>query len=133
MSSTSVSEIMTKNVDCVSPQQKIIDVKHIYEKKNFHHHIPVVENEKLIGMVSLIDFMRNINKAGLDDETPVYNELLVKDIMSSDPFSLGSDASIKEIAKVLAKGEYHAVPIVDGGMVVGIVSTADVINYYLSE
>lgn len=133
MSSNSVSDIMTKNVECVTPQQKIIDVKHIYEKKNFHHHIPVVENDLLVGMVSLIDFMRHINNAGLDDDTPVYNKLMVKDIMSTDPFSTSPKESITNIAQVLAKGEYHAVPIVESGKVVGIVSTADVIRYYIGN
>ena len=78
MKSTTVSEIMTKEVKCVSSAQKLIDVKHIYEKRNFHHHIPVTENDKLIGMVSLIDFMRRIGDANLDDSNQVYNEVTVK-------------------------------------------------------
>ncbi|NND76849.1 MAG: CBS domain-containing protein [Flavobacteriales bacterium] len=133
MSSNTVSEIMTRNVECVSPSQKIIDVKHIYEKKDFHHHIPVVENDMIVGMVSLIDFMRNINNAGLDDDTPIYSELTVNDIMSTDPFFLSPSASIQEVARILAKGEFHAVPVVVEGKVVGIVSTADVIRFYLDE
>ena len=57
MKSDSISTIMTKNVVCVSHQQKIVDVKHIYEKSNFHHHIPVTKNNKL---VILPDFLTKI-------------------------------------------------------------------------
>jgi CBS domain-containing protein len=124
---------MTKNVVCVSPKQKIIDVKHIYEKRKFHHHIPVTENSKLVGMVSLADFLYRINGAGLDDDTKVYHKLTVKDIMTPNPYYLKSDATITEVAKELAKGVYHAIPIVETERIVGIVSTADIIRHFLAQ
>ena len=131
MKSDVIASIMTKDVVSVSPDQKIIDVNHIYEKKKFHHHIPVTENNKLVGMISLIDFMYHIKGAGLDDNNPVYSELFVKDIMTQKPYASSLNTSIENIASVLAKGDYHAIPIVDDGHLVGIVSTADVIRYYI--
>lgn len=134
MNAISVTDIMTPNVVCISPQQKLVDVKHIYEKKEFHHHIPVMENNKLVGMVSLLDFMYRINGAGLDDSNEVYSKLTVKDIMTPNPYYLTTSHSVKDIAKILVEGNYHAVPIVDSTMkVVGIVSTADVIKHYLTK
>ena len=133
MKTNPISAIMTKNVVCVSPDQKIVDVKHIYEKQKFHHHIPVTKNDKLIGMVSLIDFMYKIKGAGLDDSNAVYNDLTVKDIMTSNPYSSSPNTNITEIAKELAKGNYRAIPIVEDKKVVGIVSTADIIKYYLDK
>lgn len=133
MKSDLIASIMTKNVVSVSPQQKIIDVKHIYEKKKFHHHIPVTENNKLVGMISLVDFMYHIKGAGLDDNNPIYTQLSVKDIMTKKPYFSTLNTSIENIAIVLAKGDYHAIPIVDEGHLVGIVSTADVIKYYLNK
>ncbi len=133
MKTNSINSIMTKNVVCVSPDQVLLDVKHIYEKKKFHHHIPVVKNEKLIGMVSLIDFMYNISGAGINDDNKVYSELKVKDIMTSKPYSLTVDATIEDAAKVLTNGKYHAIPIVENSKVVGIVSTADIISYFLNQ
>lgn len=131
MKAKTIDAIMTRDVICVTPEQKIIDVKHIYEKRKFHHHIPVVENDMLVGMVSLIDFMYRIKGAGLDDNNAVYHELTVRDIMTSPPFSLSSTASIDEVAEELTKGRYRAIPIVEEKRVVGIVSTADVIKYYM--
>lgn len=134
MNAISATDIMTPNVVCVTPQQKLVDVKHIYEKQDFHHHIPVVENDKLVGMVSLLDFMYRIDGAGLDDNNEVYYKLSVKDIMTPNPFYLTTSHSVKDIAKELVKGNYRAVPIVDHSMkVVGIVSTADVIKHYLNQ
>jgi len=131
--SSPVSSIMTTNVKCVQPDQKIIDLKRIYEQQKFHHHIPVTENDKLIGMVSLIDFMRAIHDATLDDNDEVYHSLMVKDIMSLNPVSSSENTTIKEVAELLAKGEFHSVVIADQGHVKGIVTTADLIRYFLNE
>lgn len=128
-----IKSVMTTNVVCVSPMQNLLDVKHIYENKKFHHHIPVVENNKLVGMVSLIDFMYNISGAGVKDDHKVYKELKVKDIMTPKPFYLTTSSTIEDTAKVLAKGYYHAIPILENEELVGIVSTADIIEYFLNE
>jgi len=133
MKSLPISSIMTKNVVCVSPEQKIIDVKHIYEKKKFHHHIPVTENGKLVGMVSLIDFMYKIKGAGLDDDNAIYHELTVKDIMSPNPVTIGTDTTIESVAEEFAKGRYRAIPIVKNESVLGIVTTADLIRFFMKK
>jgi CBS domain-containing protein len=133
MKSIPISSVMPKNVVCVTPEQKIIDVKHIYEKKRFHHHIPVTENDKLVGMVSLIDFMYEIKGAVLDDSNAIYNELTVKDIMTPNPFTISAETSIEAVAEVFAKGRYRAIPIVENESVVGIVSTADLIRFYMKK
>lgn len=128
-----VSSLMTTNVKCVEPNQKIIDLKHIYEQMQFHHHIPVTENDILVGMVSLIDFMRAIHNASLDDDEAVYHSILVKDIMSLHPVSTGETTSIKEIAEMLAKGEFNSVVITDSGHVKGIVTTVDLLRFFLKN
>jgi len=133
MKSAPISSIMTKNVVSVSPEQKIIDVKHIYEKKKFHHHIPVTENGKLVGMLSLIDFMYHIKGAGLSDDAAVYNELSVKDIMTPNPYAVNAETTITAVAEELSKGRYRAIPIVENEKIVGIVSTADVIRFYMKQ
>ncbi|MDH3381893.1 MAG: CBS domain-containing protein [Flavobacteriaceae bacterium] len=133
MKSNLITTVMTKNVVCVSSEQSILDVKHIYEKKEFHHHIPVTENDKLVGMISLIDFMYNIAGAGINDDEKVYRDLKVKDIMTKHPFYLTSKATIEDVAQVLVKGNYRAVPIVEDGRLVGIVTTADIIKIFLNE
>lgn len=133
MKNNTIVDVMTKDVISITPEQNLLDVKHIYEKKRWHHHIPVLENEKLVGMVSLIDFMYNIVGAGINDDHKVYKELKVKDIMTQKPFYLTTEASVEDVAKVLSTQYYHAVPILQNNKLVGIVSTADIINYYLKK
>jgi len=126
-----ITEIMTKDVITVSPSQKLIDVKHIFEKKYFHHHIPVAEKGKLIGMISLVDYLFAIKNATLDDDDTAYHKLTVKDVMREHPIYKSSSSSLREVATELAQGDVHAVVIADGGNLKGIVSTADVIRFLL--
>lgn len=133
MKSNPITTVMTKNVVCVSPEQTLLDVKHIYEKKEFHHHIPVTKNGRLVGMVSLIDFMYHIAGGGINDDNPIYKKLTVKDIMTQNPFYLTTNSTIKDAANVLSEGKYHAIPILENDAVVGIISTADIIKFFLKE
>lgn len=126
-----VSIIMTQNVECVEPEQKIIDLKHIYEKPKFHHHIPVTSAGKLVGVVSLIDFMRAIHNATLDDNEEVYHSVTARDIMTLNPVSVSPESSIKDVASILSKGEFHSVLVTEKEIVKGIVTTADLLKYFL--
>ena len=130
---TAIKNVMTKEVVTVTPSQKLVDVKHIFEKKNFHHHIPVTEKGKLKGMISLVDFLYAIKKASLDDDEEVYHTVTVNDIMRECPITKPSSATLKDVAEELAKGEVHAILISDDGKLKGIVSTADVIRYFLAS
>lgn len=131
--SAPISSIMTTDVESVSPSQKLLDIKHIYERRSFHHHIPVVEGGQLVGMVSLIDFMRNIQNATLDDNESVYHNLSVKDIMTEHPITVTPETSIEDVARVLSKGEFHALIVRNNGNIAGIVTTADLLNYFLEN
>jgi acetoin utilization protein AcuB len=126
-----VSTIMTKKVECVTPDQQLVDVKHLFEKTPFHHHIPVIENDKLVGMISLVDFMRAIGNASLDDRESAYQSY-VRDIMTTHPSSVKGDVTIGVVARELAKGEIHALVVTNEGKVEGIVSYSDVIRYLLN-
>lgn len=133
MKADSIKTLMTKDVICVSPEQKLLDVKHIYEKEHFHHHIPVTENNRLVGMVSLADFMYGVNGAGLDDKNQVYTKKIVRDIMTPNPKYVDSSESISTIADILSKGRYRALPVVEDHKMIGIVTTADIIRYFLNR
>ena len=128
-----ISDVMTKEVIFVTPSQKLLDVKHIFEKKNFHHHIPVTENGKLKGMISLVDFLFAIKQASLDDEEEVYHNLFVKDIMRESPITTHPSSTLKDVSEELAKGEIHAIVITEDGYLKGIVSTADIIRFFLTH
>lgn len=126
-----ISTIMTTSINSVEPNQPILSVKHLYEKAKFHSHIPVVENGILVGIISLINFMRAINDATLEDSEKVYNTVLVKEIMTPNPDFVTPNTTIKEVVEILAKGNYHSLIVATDGNVNGIVTTTDIIKQLL--
>jgi CBS domain-containing protein len=84
-------------------------------------------------MISLTDFLYGIKNATLDDNEEVYHKMKVKDIMRSHPLTISANANLYEAAEVLSRGEVHAIVVSDHGLLEGIISTADVIRYFLQE
>ena len=128
-----VSTIMTSPVTCIDPDQYLVDLKHIYEQANFHHHVPVTENNVLVGVVSLIDFMREVHHASLDDNDTVYQTKKVREIMSVNPFSISATTPIFEVVETLSTGQFNSVIITENDTVTGIVTTADLLKLLLKE
>ena len=77
--------------------------------------------------------MYHIAGAGMNDNNPIYKTLKVKDIMSEKPFYMPATSTVNEVADILSKGKYHAIPILENDRLVGIVSTADIIKFFLGE
>jgi CBS domain-containing protein len=127
-----ITSIMTPDVESVSPDQKIIDIKHIYERPDFHSHIPVMSEGKVTGIISLVNFMHAIHDATLDDSEEVYHEILVRNIMTPNPTSIPSGASIRDAVEILSKGEFHSILVADEGDLKGIVTSTDILRQLLA-
>ena len=54
---TKMSEIMTKNLITIDPDYKIDDAMRLMTEK-FIRHLPVIENDKLIGVISIGDLVK---------------------------------------------------------------------------
>ena len=56
---TEVKELMTSKVYCIDPSRTIQDVMELMNDHGFRH-VPVMENEKVIGVLSSGDVMRGV-------------------------------------------------------------------------
>jgi acetoin utilization protein AcuB len=130
MSNTDIllKEIMTSAPVCVSPDENLLTLKHIYERQKFHHHILVTEADKVVGMVSLIDFMHAIGDAGLNEDHPVYKRK-IKEIMTSHVLCLEENTGIRKALSIFLKNEIHAIPVTKDGYLKGIVTSTDLLRF----
>ncbi|MCU0338561.1 MAG: CBS domain-containing protein [Spirosomaceae bacterium] len=131
-----ISHIMTKNVATVSITDDLRDVIDLVHKKHIRH-IPVVEGNEVVGMISRTDLNRLTfsslfeNQDGADEA--VLEMLSIKQVMTQKPRVVDASQTIREVAEVLAAEEYHALPVVEGKTLVGIVTTTDIIKYLLEQ
>lgn len=132
-----VSKIMTKNLVTLSIKDDLVTAERLFKKHHIRH-IPVVEGNLIKGMLSLTDLMRISFADAIDEheevvDTIVYNMFTIPQVMVHDVVSVTSDTTIKEVAQILAKREFHALPVVDNGKLKGIVTTTDLIKYFLKS
>jgi CBS domain-containing protein len=134
---TPVSDIMTKEVITLNHSDSLETAERLFKSQKIRH-IPVVSGENIIGMLSYTDILRisfadSVSADGESVDTSVYNLFTIEQVMAKNLVSISSSTTIKETAEILAKKEFHAIPIVDDGKLVGIVTTTDLINYLLQQ
>lgn len=132
-----VSKIMSTNLITVNHTNNLVEAEKLFNENSIRH-IPVVTGEDIIGMLSLTDLLRVsfVDAYGGDEsnvDTAVYNMLSIEQVMVKNLVSVSSTQTIKEVAEILAKNEFHALPVVDNNKLVGIVTTTDLLNYLLEQ
>ena len=132
-----VSSMMTTEVNTVEPEDTMKKVEQVF-RENRINHIPVVEEGKLLGIVSKSDYL--FFKRGFNDQT-TDNRIdefrlktrKVKDIMTKGIAKLETADRIGVALEIFKENLFHAIPIVDDGKLVGIITTFDIIKKMSEE
>ena len=132
-----VSTIMTKNVVKLNISDDLTKAEMLFKKHKIRH-IPVVSSNKILGMLSYTDLLRISFADAIDDDedivdTTVYNMFSVEQVMAKKLVSISPETTIKEAAEILAKKEFHALPVCEGNLLVGIITTTDLIKYLIEQ
>lgn len=129
-----ISEIMTPHVYTIEACDSLYRCQEIFQKFKIRH-LPVTQEGNLVGMLSLSDIMRLSFGPVFDQQeeadNAIYEMLSIDQVMKHQPFTVKPSDTIKEVAEIFTKQEFHALPVVNEGELVGIVTTTDVIAYLL--
>ena len=125
-------QIMTEKIVTVELDDKLSVVKEIFDHLKLHH-LLVVENDRLVGVLSDRDLLRALSpNLGKLSETPKDAETLntrVHQIMSRKPITLPPEAAISEAVNLLVNRNISCIPIVDREFhPLGIISWRDVMK-----
>ena len=132
-----ISMIMTENVITLQKDDHLEKAEKLFKKHHIRH-IPVVQDNVIVGMLSYSDLLR-LSFADITDnddnaaDVMVYNMFTISQVMKKKIVCVSPSNSIKEVAEILANKEFHALPVVNNNQLVGIVTTTDLINYLLEQ
>ncbi len=132
-----VSRIMSSNLKTIHTGQKLSEARRLLAENPFDH-VPVVSGEKLVGMLSSADLMRLTFDAGNTDvrsmDAVLDSQFTIQGTMTENPVTIGAGDTIRRAAELLVKGSHHSLPVLgDGGKLVGIVTSTDLIGYLLEQ
>ncbi len=128
-----ISAIMATNPVVANPFHNFSQVLRLFTEFPIHH-LPIVDgNNKLIGIISSNDlpkvFLQLCKKSPAIsmDLDVIDKEINLSDIMTPNPITVSSSDTISSAAKIFAGKKFLAMPVVDNGILVGIVSMKDII------
>jgi len=116
-----ISSIMEEDVIVLHEGDSIDDVIKMMLRGNVSG-FPIVNDEnKVIGIVSERDFISLVAN--------IITGKKVADFMSHDVVSVRPDTKIEDAARVMIINDFRRLPIVHEGVMIGVVTTSDIVNY----
>ena len=83
--------------------------------------LPVVENNKLVGMISERDYVRKI----ASQKIPAWS-VKIHEIMTKDVITIGMDTPLKECMKLMTTNRIRHLPVMEGDELTTVISITDV-------
>jgi acetoin utilization protein AcuB len=123
---------MTQNPICIGLNESLAVADKLF-KENKIHHLPVIAEGKLVGMISKSDFLFfrrgfTTNSNEKLEEDVRLNNYTAKEIMTKKLAKLDPSDKINVALEVFKENLFHAIPVVENERIVGIVTTFDIIN-----
>jgi acetoin utilization protein AcuB len=132
-----VNDLMSDALEVVSPDAHLHDVLTKMNQAGYRH-LPVVANDMLVGIITDRDVRLAVNSPVVDAEADLTRESVldgvrVDDCMTPDPQSVSSSTPLHEVAELLSLNKFGAMPVVDEGKLVGMISYIDFLKHYAAN
>lgn len=126
--SVKVSEIMSKSVKSVSPDDSIQKAAQIMKEVDCGS-VPVTEGMRVAGILTDRDIAIEAVAAGKGPETPL------KAFMTKTVITVKPDTDARQAANMMAENQVRRLPVVENDKLVGILAIADLarVNIFVSE
>ena len=129
-----VESIMTRDLVTIAPDTTLSEIRTLLREHGFRHLLVVDESGNLCGILSDRDVLQATSPF-LDTHTEEYRDVRTlcqpaKECMSSDPVVVRSHAAVPNAIRLLLHHNISALPVVDDGEFVGIVTIRDMLRHY---
>ncbi len=128
-----VEELMTPVPHTVSPGTSLRTIIGIM-KAGGYRQIPVLEKGRLVGIITDRDLRLAMNSPVVQHKQSEDENLLdtvtVESCMTTDPIFVSPDTPAFQAAEMLSMYKFGALPVVDEGALVGIITVTDFLKYF---
>ena len=121
----------------VTPDDSLLKVKALFDAHDFHH-IPVVRFREIVGIISKHDFEHFMGGEFTSAEDRFINEkrlerTTAQDIMIKRLGKVESTDRLNVAVDIFTLNRFHALPVVDNGELVGIITPYDILKRLSQE
>lgn len=132
-----ITKVMSASPTTIQRGQPISEAYAILKQAPFHH-LPVLDGDALVGMLSPTDILRLAYDVDGTDERALAavldHQFTIDDAMTPEPSTLPDTASVTDAATVLSDGTIHSVIVLDeNSRLEGIVTTTDLVQFLLEQ
>lgn len=130
-----VNSYMSKDLVTIEAGTKILDALDLMKKYNIHR-LPVVEGDRMIGLVTEGIISRNtpstMTSLDMREVTYLLNRTSAHDIMEKNVITIHKDALLEEAAVNMRKNAIGVLPVVEGdNKLVGIITEKDIMDAFV--
>jgi acetoin utilization protein AcuB len=129
-----VSDLMTTSPITVGPETPVLDARQLMIDKRFRH-VLIAEGPKLLGIVTDRDIRLNLPSPATSLSVWEINYLLarltVESVMTKSLVIVSPRHDTREAARLMLDHKIGALPVVDGGQLVGIITETDLLRAYV--
>jgi acetoin utilization protein AcuB len=115
-----VADVMTKDVQIVSPDTPAVDAWELMRQKGIHH-LVVMADARVVGILSTRD-------EGGRRGAAIRARSRVSDLMSAPVVTVDPQATVRRTANLMRGRTIGCVPVLDGRRLVGIVTVSDLLE-----
>lgn len=123
---SAVLNLKGNQVYSICPDATVFDAIELMAHKNVGA-LPVMEDEKLVGIVSERDYTRKVALKG-----KASKQTLVKEIMFSPVIPVTPEHTVEECLRIMTENRVRHLPVLEGDVMTGIVSIGDLVNWTIS-
>ena len=128
---------MSDTLEVASPDAHLHEVLTTMNQAGCRH-LPVVANDMLVGIITDRDIRLATNSPVIDTGANLVRETVldgvrVDDCMTPDPECVSSDTALHDVAELLSLNKFGAMPVVDEGKLVGMISYIDFLKHYAAN
>jgi acetoin utilization protein AcuB len=130
-----VRELMTGAVITAPPWTPILDARNLMMKDRIRH-LPVTDVAgRLLGIITDRDIRLNLPSRATSLSVWEINHLLSKltvdEVMTQAVITVGPDRPAREAAQLMVDHQIGALPVEDGGRLIGIVTETDLLRAFI--
>lgn len=124
----SINSIMTTDLITVGPDDNLETARTLMHDNKIHH-LPVVEGDKLVGLLTLTNVLAATDSFLRDEESRLHaRDIPVKNVMIADVATVDRKASLRRAAMFLERHRIGCLPVVSNGKLKGIITDTDFVG-----